>query len=221
MAVRKAEIPRHIKKTALDLAASEGWRRLTLHRIADAAKVPLVELYRHYPSKLAILAGLSRQIDEEVLSRRDLELASEPPRDRLFSVLMQRFEALNPYKAGLREVLRESACDPVAVCCGSRHLARSMAWMLEAAEIGSSGLCGLLRVKGLAAVYLAVMRVWFDDETEDMSRTMAALDRHLRRVDSLLGAFRRRRREEGQAPEAGPSPAGGLRPAGGPAPTGS
>lgn len=60
-----------------------------------------------------------------------------------------------------------------------------MSWMLEAAGIASAGPLGLLRAKGLLAVWLAVLRVWLLDESPDLAPTMAALDRHLRRAEQF------------------------------------
>ncbi len=45
------------------------------------------------------------------------------------------------------------------------------------------------RIKHLTAVYLATLRVWLQDESNDQARTMAALDGHLRRSESLPGRF--------------------------------
>ena len=42
--VKKADVPRHIIKTALALAASQGWRHTRLGDIAESAKLPLGEL---------------------------------------------------------------------------------------------------------------------------------------------------------------------------------
>ncbi|MEE8202227.1 MAG: hypothetical protein V3R74_00575 [Alphaproteobacteria bacterium] len=49
----------------------------------------------------------------------------------------------------------------------------------------------------MAAVYLAALCVWLGDDSEDMARTMAALDKRLRQAESLVMLCRlpRRRRE--------------------------
>ena len=60
-----------------------------------------------------------------------------------------------------------------------------MAAMLEAAGISAGGFRGVLRTKGLSAVYLSALRTWFRDETADKSKTMAALDKALGRADRL------------------------------------
>jgi AcrR family transcriptional regulator len=199
----KADVPRHIVATALELAAVQGWRDTTLGDIAVAAKLPLADIHAVYPSKAAILAAFSREIDAEVLSGEDPELADQPPRDRLFDVVMRRFDALAPHKEAVRSIVRGTACDPAAALCGACTLATSMAWMLEVAAIGTSGFSGLARIKGLVVVYLATLRVWLGDDSDDMAPTMAALDKRLRQAERLILLCRLprpRRREVDEAP---------------------
>jgi hypothetical protein len=115
-------------------------------------------------------------------------MAEESRRDRLFDVLMRRFDAAAPYRAGVRALLADARRDPSMALCAAPRLLRSMTWSLEAAGIRTGGIVGTVRVKALAAVYLSVMRVWVDDESPDMAATMAALDGRLRRAERFLGA---------------------------------
>ena len=98
---------------------------------------------------------------------------------------MRRFDALQPYKEGLGNVIYDQARDPLGAVCGLGQLLRSMAAMLEAARIGSGGLRGAIRTKGLTGIYLATVRVWLRDDSADMAKTMAALDGYLRRIEGL------------------------------------
>ncbi len=198
---------------ALALAESRGWRGLTLAEIAAEAGVTLAELYDAFSSKTAILAAFARRIDAEVLARDDPEIADQPARDRLFDVLMRRFDALAPYRPALRVILREGCADPAMALFGACALARSMAAMLEAARLDSSGIRGLLRIEGLTAVYLAVFRVWLADDSADQARTMAALDRRLAQAERAVRLCRgfprpRRRSARGPEPEPAPEPGG-------------
>ena len=197
--VKKADLPKHIIDTAFTLAAERGWRDLSLAEIAEAAKVPLSSLYPLYPSKQAIIEGYADHIDAAVMAADDLEGADSPARDRLFDVLMRRFEAMQPQREAIGAILQDQLRDPLALCCGSCRLKRSMATMLEAAGFSTSGLRGLVRIKGLSAIYLSSLRVWLRDDSEDMAKTMAHLDKQLRRADSLAGRFagRRMRRAAG------------------------
>jgi AcrR family transcriptional regulator len=179
-------------ETALRLAAERGWANLALADIAAAANLPLADLYASYPSKAAILAALSRDVDRQVLAGLDIS-SEESTRDRLFDLIMKRFDALSPYRDGLSAVARDVGRDPLATLCGLGQLARSMALMLEAAGVSSSGLTGALRTRGLSAIYLATMRDWFRDDSTDKARTMAALDGRLRRAESWARRLDQRR----------------------------
>lgn len=170
-------------EVALRLAGERGWAQLALADIAAAADLSLAELYAAYPSKTAILEALARHVDNQVLAGLEGG-AEESTRDRLFDLIMKRFDALAPYRDGLNAIARDLRQDPLGALCGTGQLLRSMALMLEAAGVSSSGLRGVLRTKGLAAIYLATMRDWFRDDTADKARTMAALDARLRRAES-------------------------------------
>lgn len=190
-----------IYTAAMQVAAGIGWRRTRLADIAEEAGISLAELHERCASKEAVLDGLVRHIDRIVLTgaqQSDDEEASH--RDRLFDILMQRFDALNTYKDGIRAVVRDTGSGGVAeILCGGCRMLRSMRWMLEAAGIGTAGWLGGLRVKGLAIVFAATANVWLRDDSEDMAKTMAALDRNLKRAErfaTMRSPFSRRRGDE-------------------------
>ncbi len=172
---------------ALDLAATKGWRRTGLAEIAASAHVPLDQAYRLFRSKLAILSGFRHDIDEAVLAQR-APAAGEPARDRLFDVLMRRFELLKPHRPGIKAILRESLGDP-SLARAVPGLLRSMAWMREGAGLSASGCRGRLACRLTAALYVSVFPVFLRDDSADLGITMATLDRRLRQAESLLGAL--------------------------------
>jgi AcrR family transcriptional regulator len=179
---RPVDPAERIVRAALDLAAQRPWRQITLADVAQRAKLDLATLYRHVRSKGDLLAAYSRSLDAAVLSQTSAKDAAEPARDRLFDVVMRRFDAMKPDRAALKSIAEDTVRDPWALCAGRGPLLRSMAWMLEAAGIGSGGLKGCLRVRGLALIYLTAARAWLGDDTEDLAPTMAALDRALMRA---------------------------------------
>ena len=182
--------PRDAVDTALSLAAEKGWHDLALADIAAGAGLSLAELYALYPSKQAILKAYSRKIDMAVLA--ETEKPEGPAKDRLFDVLMRRLDKLDPHKAGLQRIAEDTARDPLAMACSLARLDRSMAAMLEAAGISAAGFAGLLKVKGLSAVYMRGLRAWLRDDSPDKAKTMAALDRALGRADRLASWTHRR-----------------------------
>ena len=204
---KKSAKPRDPEKAvieaAMKLAAEKGWRGLSLAGIGEEAGLTVSELFKVAPNKSAILEALSRRADAEVLSEGQLAADDGSPRDRLFDVIMRRFDALQPYRAGLGEVIYDLGRSPLDALVEMPGLKRTAGLMLEAAGIDSSGLKGLIRIKGLALVYLLTLRTWLKDETEDLSKTMAALDGYLRRIEPLAERFERsgtvsRRTESGE-----------------------
>ena len=193
---------------ALTLAASRDWARVGLGDIAEAAGVSLAELRDEFPSRSAIVAAYFATVDREVLAARDPEMAGRPATERLFDVFMKHFDLLNAHRDGVCSIVRSSPSNPEAILCASVRLRRSMRWMLEAADLSSAGLRGQLRIKALCALYLSMLRVWLHDDSEDMGRTMAVLDRRLKRLDRLTRSLcrlapRRDWRETQPAEEAG------------------
>ncbi len=186
---------------AMKLAVVQGWRDTTLNDIAAEAKISLAALYGVFPGKVSIVAAVMRDADEAVLSG-GADYEDEPMRDRLFDLIMRRFDALLPHKDGLRAIVRDMSWDPVQAACLSCSLRRSMNWILEAAGINSSGLLGVVRQKGLSAVYLATLRTWLEDDSADMGTTMAALDRNLKKAERYASMLPGRRQSASPEPEA-------------------
>jgi AcrR family transcriptional regulator len=176
---------------ALACIARQGWRRLSLADIAAEAGLPILRVYRLFSSKPAILCGFFRRIDEAVLAAPPEGEPDERPRDRVFDLLMRRFDALQPHRAALDVLARELPTDPLAALAAGAGLLRSMRWMLEAAGISAEGLGGVVAVKLTAAAYLATLRAWRRDESPDLAPTMAALDRRLRGIERWYGSGRR------------------------------
>ena len=177
---------------ALVIVERDGWRGTNLRAIAAEAGTTLAALVEIMPCKPALFRLLARRADHAMLAE-DLALdPRETPRDRLFEVLMRRFDALEPDRARIAILLREAALDPSAMLAAAATLGRSMGFALEAAGQDADGPAGMLRRKGLAAVWMSVLRVWAGDDSPDKARTMAALDKALRRAEPWAGLLRGR-----------------------------
>jgi AcrR family transcriptional regulator len=168
----------------LGMIAEKGFAAVTLRDVAAAAGLGLADLYRLYPDKVALVGAFMARIDADVLagtpSHDDPE---ETARDRLFDVMMRRYDALKPHRLALRAIRRAGTRDPLLALALGPALRRSMAVMLEAASLPSEGLSGALRQNGLLAIHYAVSRVYDRDETTDLSKTMAALDNRLKMAE--------------------------------------
>jgi AcrR family transcriptional regulator len=193
-AAKPADPAERILAAAMEVAVRIGWRRAALADIAAAAEMSLGEVHAHFADKGAMLRGIVELADRKVLAGAGEPDPESSARDRLFDVLMRRFDALRPYREGLAAVAREGGGVGIGdAICGAQRMLRSLAWMLEAAGIGTGGWAGACRVKGLAVVYAATFGAWLRDETEDMGKTMAALDKNLGRAERFASTFAFRR----------------------------
>ena len=165
--------------------AAVGWRRWSYPALATATGASLSDLRRVFPTPGAVLCRLMARADQVVLAGTDLADPSSP-RDRLFDVLMRRFDALASAKAALQAWAKDYGGDPLTVVTAASALPLSQAWMLDAARIERYGARGAVRVAALSLLYARVFRVWLDDDAADLPKTMAALDQALKRAGSLL-----------------------------------
>ncbi len=184
-APRGGDAKPRVVAAALKLAAAKGWRRISLGEIAAEARLSLAQLHALYRGKPMILAACVRHFDQAALNGPKPG-AKDKKRDVLFDVLMRRFDALQPHRQAVAAMLRDSIGDPAALL-GFKRLLVSMGWMLEAAGVSSAGLAGKARRKILALVYISVLLVFLSDKSEDLAKTMAALDRRLTLVQAWLG----------------------------------
>jgi AcrR family transcriptional regulator len=172
---------------ALDVAGRKDWAAVTLIDIAEAAGASLAELRAVFTTKNDVIAALIDAVDAELLRRTPKRAEGQESRDLLFDAVMTRFDLLAPYKRALKSIYASGAHGlPLA----GKHLA-SRYWMLQAAGIATDGASGVLRVAGLAVTYASVFRVWLEDDDPGLARTMAALDRRLRRGERAIASFDR------------------------------
>lgn len=173
-----------IAAAALALAAERPWRDVTLRDIGERSALGLAGMRDHVHTKGDVIAVIARFVDNKVLEQLPALQPGEAKRDRLFEVLMARLDVLAPYKAAVRSIVTDASTEPAAV----RAMLASQGWMLQAAGIDTGGINGGVRVAGLTSVYASVLRTWLDDDDPGMARTMAALDRRLRRGERTLAA---------------------------------
>ena len=174
----------------LRLIADKGFAQVSLRDVAESAGLGVAELYRLYPDKVALAGAFMARVDAEVLAGTSKQSdPEETARDRLFDVLMRRYDVLRPRRAALAAIRRAATRDPLLAIELGPALRRSMAAMLEAASLPSEGLSGALRQNGLLAIHYAVSRVFDRDETTDLSKTMAALDGRLKMAERWAQLF--------------------------------
>jgi AcrR family transcriptional regulator len=185
-AVMPAPARERIVQALMRLASDRPWNDIEVTDLAEEAGVTLAEFRDHFPSKGAVLGAFSRMIDKQVLETPSEDLAGEPARERVFDVMMRRLDALAPYKSALRRIAYAVRMDPMALAALNRLALNSQRFMLAAAGIATEGPLGLLKLQGAAIVFANTLETWFVDDDPTLAKTMARLDRELRRGERVI-----------------------------------
>ena len=126
------------------------------------------------------MCAYGAQINQRLASQfKGHSLEGDTPKDRLFDILMERFDILNEDRQAIISILNAVTLDPHQMVISMPWLCKAMGIVLELADIPSHGWQGGLRITGLTIVYIKTLRVWIGDDSSDMAMTMAALDKNL------------------------------------------
>ena len=177
-----------VLKATLKLGKEEGWRWVTISKIAKITGLEEIEIKKKYHSKIKILSNFSKNIDTTVINNI-AKNDDDSPRDCLFDLLMARFDALLPYKSEIRSIVCEQVFEPKNFNLFLNDRINSMALILSAAGLSTSGLFGKLRIHGLLLIYTNAFRIWLLDDSPDFGKTMAVIDQDLHKAEFLMSFF--------------------------------
>jgi hypothetical protein len=177
---RRAEVGRAI----LDVLAREKWSNITLASVARAAKLPLTDVLAIVPSKTSLPGLILKNVARQTMHRHKAAAASENPRERLFDVTMTWFDTQQSHASALKKLYRALQYDPATLLAMRGNIADAAGELLALAE-ADFGLSARLQAAIFAGVLVRATSVWRDDD-EEMGRTMAQLERDLRRLERFF-----------------------------------
>jgi hypothetical protein len=176
-------------KAALDLSATRAWSDIPLADIAAKAKLTLSD-FHGVAAREDLVEAMDAHFDKAMSADGVPDETSA--RERLFDVIMLRFEAMEPYRAGIIEItkFRESSLFHLVRLPNHRHA--SAAWALASAGLDNdAGAPASLKRIAIGIVIAQAERAWRKETSGDFALTMAALDKGLRRAEERLGQLRR------------------------------
>lgn len=170
----------------LTALVTRSYNDITLREIASQADLPLAKVLMQVSSKMELLEAFAARIDAQVLAEDDPDMAQEPVRERLFDVLMRRYDALLPNKLSLIQLERDARRDPALGLALVRIVSTSMKRMAVSAHVETDGLKGAVVLAGMMQLHGRVMRVWLHEEDSGQALTMAELDKALRQAEERV-----------------------------------
>jgi ubiquinone biosynthesis protein COQ9 len=175
---------------ALQCAEKMGWENTKFDNIAKAAKIPLAEIKLSFANTTAIVPAIADWVSAETFSQCGKPDMSASVRERLFEVLMARFDVLQTYRKAFLSIASASRRDPKIALILVPAQIEAMKEVLKFSVVPTSKFCAPVTPVALWGIFALIFHVWQSDETIDMSKTMAATDRYLRTVDRVVTLLR-------------------------------
>ena len=104
-------------------------------------------------------------------------------REKIIESLLHWFETYAPYRPQIEQLKRSARSHPdlaLRLFVGLEALIRHI---LVVSGDPAPGFKGMVRVKGVAGVFLATARVWMKDESDDLATTMKTLDQRMSQAE--------------------------------------
>lgn len=166
--------------SALDIATDLPWQDVSFNEIIEGANVPMIDAQEYFDCKTDILVGYGRRIDKKMIENvRFPEGNDLTIREKLFDIMMERFDIVNNDRDAVLSIVHSFRSDPKQMIISLPHLGKSMGKMLTLADADTVGILGAAQISGLMGAYLYALKAWKNDESDDLGSTMAALDKAL------------------------------------------
>lgn len=178
-------------KACLKIIEHEGWKSFSFAKASETSGIPLHIFHKHFSTPSDVMVHLFQKIDNDVLKNYVLSEGCSP-KDTLFDLFMERFDAAQHYKPVLKRFWQDWIFSPQEAPSLTCQGYSSMAWMLEATGLSSRGIPGFLRLQGLLGLYVLTLRTWLEDDSPDLGKTMTFLDNGLSKLEkasNFLNAF--------------------------------
>ncbi len=182
-----ASVRRDLARAALAVAGARPWAHITLADLAREAGRPLTDFYGATLGEAVECA--EEAFDRAIAEGLDTLDPNQSVRDRLFDLIMKRFEAMEPHRAAIVAMEPGQDRDPLALGAAHQRHVRCARWILALAGLEADHMTGQARAQGLAVIIGQARAAWRADTDGDFAKTMASLDKNLRRAEEMFGRW--------------------------------
>tara|TARA_B100001029_G_C14889797_1_gene354742 strand:+ start:68 stop:652 length:585 start_codon:yes stop_codon:yes gene_type:complete len=180
-----------IIKKAFKKIESIGWQKFNLQIFSKDEKIPMEKITSFFSSKTVLLKKFSKMIDYNVelnFSTQDMSVSSI--KDNLFELIMLRFEQMQDYKNSLRIIIKNSRDKPILLTRISKNILNTLDLYLEISNGYDKSVLDIFKKNILFLIYSYCFNVWLNDSSEDLTKTMAELDRLLSMAEKFSKRFK-------------------------------
>jgi hypothetical protein len=176
---------KYIKK-GFDLINDIGWEKFSLEKLSTKEKIPINDLKVFFKCKNSIVDKFSRMIDKKIESKLRIDdFKDSSKKDILFELIMMRFDEMEGYKGSLVKILDVSKNKPLLISIITKNVMNTMDFFLELSNSYNNYAFDFLKKNFLFFIYSITFKTWLSDETKDLSKTMAELDKLLSTAENF------------------------------------
>ena len=169
----------------LSLLKNKTFAKITMKEIYSLAKIHPPEAFKVAKNKKDILILINDFFNQEVF-KKTYNIKGSSVNDRIFEILMTRFEILNQHRKAVIGIFDYLIKKPDMFIFFAPLMIDSLRNILELSESKSDGIFGKIKVEGFLIVYISIFLVWKKDKTKNLEKTMVAIDNHLKKAEIFL-----------------------------------
>ena len=167
-------------KLAFKLIEEKGWNDFSLEKLAKEKSIKMEDLNFFFKDETKLIESFSEMIDEQVIKEVDLnEFNENSVKDNIFELIMIRFEKLSTYKKSLDILLKQLISKPKTLKKLAKKIFNSLDLFLEISNAKSNYVFDFLKLNIMFIIYGHTFKIWLEDDSEDMGKTMAEVDKWL------------------------------------------
>ena len=180
------EIEKNYIKKGFDLINDIGWEEFSIEKLSTRESIPLNDLKLYFKCKYSIVDKFSRMIDKNIESKlRIQDFKDSSKKDILFELIMMRFDEMEEFKDSLTIVLDASKNKPLLISIITKNVMNTMDFFLELSNSYNNYAFDVLKKNFLFIIYSITFKTWLSDNTNDLSKTMAELDKLLSTAENF------------------------------------
>jgi len=181
-----SETEKNYLKKGFDLINDIGWDKFSIEKLSTKENIPVRDLKVFFKCKYSIVDKFSIMIDKNIESKLRLEdFKDSSKKDILFELIMMRFDEMEEFKSSLAKILDVSKNKPLLASIITRNVMNTMDFFLELSNSYSNYAFDVLKKNFLFLIYSITFKTWLSDNTEDLSKTMAELDKLLSTAENF------------------------------------
>ena len=181
-----SETEKNYIKKGFDLINDIGWDKFSIEKLSTKENIPVRDLKVFFKCKYSIVDKFSKMIDKNIESKLRLEdFKDSSKKDILFELTMMRFDEMEEFKGSLSKILDVSKKKPLLASVITKNVMNTMDFFLELSNSYSNYAFDVLKKNFLFLIYSITFKTWLSDNTEDLSKTMAELDKLLSTAENF------------------------------------